>query len=315
MKLQWSKGIYFLNWNNAYEKVKFYFENLDQSDKGLWRLPNEVELKEYGKFIIDTDKAYWTCYEGKSSSIVYYIKGDSSSFLHKQEVRPTVFVRDVLQENQIEKKSMKLEWEGNPPTNIMNWYEAMEYAKSLDDGWRLPTIEELKEVYDSKLDGFRSYNYWSSTIADLDTLNAWYVNFSDGVGHYYYKKGRVFVRCVRDIPKKTVKEPFWEIKDVLQVQEKSALSDDYNLGLYNGMELCLSILEKREPKYKDLNPKKILNRYRIDVLQNSNKEINGMKYELEESGNWVQYNDIQNLVERQEYIISELRKLLRDVNT
>jgi hypothetical protein len=207
MKLKWSKEIYFLNWNEAFKQVKFYFENIDQSDKGLWRLPNEVELKEYGKSISDTDKAYWTCYEGKSSSIVYFIKDDSSSFLHKQEVRPTVFIRDVLQENQ--------------------------------------------------------------------------------------------------------REPYWEIKDVLQVQEKSALSDDYNLGLYNGMELCLSILEKREPKFKDLNPKKILNRYRIDVLQNSNKEITGMKYELEETGNWIQYSDIQNLVERQEYIISELRKLLK----
>ena len=50
----------------------------------------------------------------------------------------------------------------------------------------------------------------------------------------------------------TVREPFWEIRDLKEVQEKSALSDDYNLGLYNGMELCLSLLEKREPKYKDL---------------------------------------------------------------
>ena len=50
----------------------------------------------------------------------------------------------------------------------------------------------------------------------------------------------------------TEREPFWEIRDLKEVQEKSALSDDYNLGLYNGMELCLSLLEKREPKYKDL---------------------------------------------------------------
>jgi hypothetical protein len=59
-------------------------------------------------------------------------------------------------------------------------------------------------------------------------------------------------KLMRDIPKETIREPFWEIRDLKEVQEKSALSDDYNLGLYNGMELCLAILEKREPKYKDL---------------------------------------------------------------
>ena len=28
--------------------------------------------------------------------------------------------------------------------------------------------------------------------------------------------------------------------------------DDYNLGLYNGIELCLAIMEEREPKYLTL---------------------------------------------------------------
>ena len=28
--------------------------------------------------------------------------------------------------------------------------------------------------------------------------------------------------------------------------------DDYNLGLYNGIELSLSIMEEREPKYLTL---------------------------------------------------------------
>ena len=45
------------------------------------------------------------------------------------------------------------------------------------------------------------------------------------------------------------REPFWEIRDLKEVQEKSALSDNYNLGLYNGIELCLAILEKRAPEY------------------------------------------------------------------
>lgn len=112
----------------------------------------------------------------------------------------------------------------------------------------------------------------------------------------------------------TIRESFWEIRDCLQVQEKSALLDEYNLGLYNGMEFCLAILEKREPKYKDMEPKKpTIPRYRIDVLQSSDKEIKGMKYELEEDGNWIQYNDIRNLIDNHEYLLFELKKLLRDV--
>jgi formylglycine-generating enzyme required for sulfatase activity len=97
----------------------------------------------------------------------------------------------------------KLEWEQNQPSNPMSWDEATQYADSLNTmseyGWRLPTRGELDEAYRTKVKGFQSYNYWSSTISDLDTLNAWYVDFSDGVGHYYYKKGRVFVRCVREV--------------------------------------------------------------------------------------------------------------------
>jgi hypothetical protein len=46
-----------------------------------------------------------------------------------------------------------------------------------------------------------------------------------------------------------VREPYWEIRDLIEVQKKSATSDSYNAGLFNGMELCLSILEKRQPQY------------------------------------------------------------------
>jgi hypothetical protein len=49
--------------------------------------------------------------------------------------------------------------------------------------------------------------------------------------------------------KETVREPYWEIRDLVEVQKKSATSDSYNAGLFNGMELCLSILEKRQPQY------------------------------------------------------------------
>ena len=93
----------------------------------------------------------------------------------------------------------KLEWQENLPEKPMTWHEAVEYAKSLGDGWRLPTKEELEKAYVGKVEGFKSDGYWSLSVAHLDTLNAWYVDFSDGVGHYYYKAGGVFVRCIREV--------------------------------------------------------------------------------------------------------------------
>jgi hypothetical protein len=48
------------------------------------------------------------------------------------------------------------------------------------------------------------------------------------------------------------REPYWEIIDLLEIQRQSALNDFYNLGLYNGMEFCLSVLQKREPKYLEI---------------------------------------------------------------
>ena len=44
---------------------------------------------------------------------------------------------------------MKLKWQENSPQKQMTWHEADKYAKSLGNGWRLPTIDELKRAYDN----------------------------------------------------------------------------------------------------------------------------------------------------------------------
>lgn len=40
-----------------------------------------------------------------------------------------------------------------------------------------------------------------------------------------------------------------EIKRLKLIQEQK-ISDDYTVGIYNGLELALSVLEKREPDFK-----------------------------------------------------------------
>lgn len=308
MKLKWSnvKSVGSYNWNKALEEAKNYSEEPDKSDKGSWRLPTTKELQEYARSLDYKNIAVWSSNEGLSCATICYLENGSVSDMFKENLMPTIFVREIEEPN--------LEWEKKPSEELMTWDEAMEYARTLGKDWRLPTKEELKEALDNKVEGFNLDFYWSSNIYVQDTSYAWILNFYTEDMFYEEKTNNSYVRCVRNIPKETVREPFWEIRDCLQVQEKSALSDEYNLGLYNGMELCLAILEKREPKYKDMEAKKPkIPRYRIDVLQNPDKEIKGMKYELEESGNWIQYNDVRNLIDNHEYLLFELKKLLRDV--
>lgn len=100
-----------------------------------------------------------------------------------------------------------------------------------------------------------------------------------------------------------------EIKDLLVVQEESSTKDNYSLGLYNGLELCLALLEKRQPRYKRLPKDTTVPRYRVDVLRNDNKELTGISYELNESGNWLLYSDVKNLVDKHEHLLAELRRL------
>lgn len=43
------------------------------------------------------------------------------------------------------------------------------------------------------------------------------------------------------------------IRDIKTVLDRTANYDSYNLGLYNGVELCLSILEDRKPEYRSFH--------------------------------------------------------------
>lgn len=57
------------------------------------------------------------------------------------------------------------------------------------------------------------------------------------------------IECLSE---ETNREKYWQIIDLVEIQKKSVLSDSYNLGLYNGMEMCLALLQKREPKFEKI---------------------------------------------------------------
>lgn len=87
----------------------------------------------------------------------------------------------------------------------MTWAEAQEYASNLNLGeysdWRVPTIDELKTLFDyahgKPVVEMLPSVYWSSTTnADYPDV-AWYVHFYNGVVYGQFKTSLNSVRYVR----------------------------------------------------------------------------------------------------------------------
>jgi len=83
----------------------------------------------------------------------------------------------------------------------MTWEEAHEYAKSLGEGWRLPTAFELKCMFDMKsekpvIDGFEGKYYWSSTTYTY-RYSARCVDLTNGSDYVDFKISSGYVRCLR----------------------------------------------------------------------------------------------------------------------
>jgi len=95
-------------------------------------------------------------------------------------------------------------WEKQGSEKTMSWYEALEYAETLGDNWRLPTIQELITLVDitkinpaCKIINTHSSGYWSSSTFAGDTYDAWCVYFGYGYVSYYSKNNNRYVRCIK----------------------------------------------------------------------------------------------------------------------
>ena len=84
----------------------------------------------------------------------------------------------------------------------MDWNDAMKYAESLGEGWRLPSLKELMTLWDyeagKSIVPINPSPYWSSSTYASYPHYAWYVNFNKGYVSYDDKYGyNFYVRCVR----------------------------------------------------------------------------------------------------------------------
>ena len=89
-------------------------------------------------------------------------------------------------------------------TEKMIWYEAKDYARELRlggfDDWRVPTKEELYEIYKIRnISGITISEdaFWSSSTSRSDKDNAWFVDFDNGGVDDDSKVVDYYVRCVR----------------------------------------------------------------------------------------------------------------------
>ena len=90
-----------------------------------------------------------------------------------------------------------------------SWDGALQTAKSMGNGWRVPNIKELLSLVEEActkpsinevlFPGTINMGYWTSSPVSKDGYGglAWLVDFGDGITFAYVKYGGYYVRLVR----------------------------------------------------------------------------------------------------------------------
>jgi hypothetical protein len=84
-----------------------------------------------------SEKAIKIKYENGNTN--WYLK-ETFNFSIIENLSVVNVVKQTIEENS------KLEWQESPPSKPMTWDQAMEHAKLLGEGWRLPTRPELVDA-------------------------------------------------------------------------------------------------------------------------------------------------------------------------
>jgi hypothetical protein len=81
----------------------------------------------------------------------------------------------------------------------MTWEAAKKACADLGDGWRLPTKEELNDMYRNKdkIGAFTLDNYWSSS--ENTNFYSWSQDFSSGIQNSNSKLNPNYVRAIKSL--------------------------------------------------------------------------------------------------------------------
>jgi len=84
-----------------------------------------------------------------------------------------------------------LQWCVGPDSDT-NWNDANSWVNGLGDSWRMPTINELRVLYNANIKyghwgQFQNSGYWVWSSLTDDSSSAWCFGFFDGGEYYYYR--------------------------------------------------------------------------------------------------------------------------------
>lgn len=103
-------------------------------------------------------------------------------------------------------KTYSIEVEKTERGSYSDYATAISYCSGKGSGWRVPTMIELKAIYDNKTTlqnngcaSFISGNYWSSSVYNGDSGRRCVLLFTNGNFDDGYMVANRYVRCVRDI--------------------------------------------------------------------------------------------------------------------
>jgi hypothetical protein len=122
------------------------------------------------------------------------------------------------------------------------WVDANNSCINLGDGWRLPTIDELKILYQNReiIGNFKWDSYWSSTKGNI--VIAWRLNFGDGM--VYDRDNTDNTACVRAVKtisnkvensKETPLKKLENSNSYTNIDSKTYLIDDKNTCKIDGI--------------------------------------------------------------------------------
>jgi len=201
-----------MNWEDAKKACNELGEGwiLPSSEELYYLFQNRLAIGGFG------DKAYWSSDDGRNSyDIAFYVSFVNGNGGNASK-GSTGYVRAIRASEQLaalKKPKSNTDYKkiiGKPIKigNIevaqydfpeqMNWEDAKKACVDLGEGWKLPSQNELNDLYQNRgtIGGFGDSFYWSSTEFG-NASHAWIQNFNHGSQNSGYKYDTDYVRAVR----------------------------------------------------------------------------------------------------------------------